>query len=101
MSTTVSMSKAVLFPTIQFREQKQVHFKQFSLTQVRSLNIKTDLFQAIQFSITTQIISVWPIDRTLSGTTTPDLSGPRSDGNEELLRIPQSSSFTKPSPSKC
>ena len=28
---------------------------------------------------------IWTIDRTLSGTTTPGLSGPVSDGNEVVL----------------
>ena len=31
-----------------------------------SLNVKTVLFQAIHFSISTQFSSIWPIDRTLS-----------------------------------
>ena len=35
---------------------------------------------------------IWPIDRTLSNVTTPDQSGPESDGNEEVLHIPQTSS---------
>ena len=34
-----------------------------------------------------------PIDRTLSGATTPDQSGPGSDGNEGVLCIPQISSI--------
>ena len=38
--------------------------------------------------------SIRPIDRTLSGATTPDQSGPGSEGNEGVLRIPQSSSIT-------
>ena len=37
----------------------------------------------------------------LLGDTTPGQSGPRSDGNKEVLRIPQSSSFTGASPSDC
>ena len=37
----------------------------------------------------------------LSGATTPDLSGPGSDGNEGVLRIPQSSSTAGTSPSDC
>ena len=40
-------------------------------------------------------ISIWPINRTLGQ------SGPGSDGNEELLHIPQNSSLTGPSPSDC
>ena len=35
--------------------------------------------------------SIWAIDRTLSGTTTPGQSGPGSDGNQEVLCILQSS----------
>ena len=45
-----------------------------------SLNDKTVLFQAIQFSIKIQYSSIWP---------NPGQSGPRSDGNEEVLRIPE------------
>ena len=38
--------------------------------------------------------STWPIDRTLSGATTPGQSGPGSDGNERVLqRALQSSSI--------
>ena len=73
--------------------------------------LKTVLFQAIQFSISTQskyqkqfyfkqlsinahFSSICAIDRTLSGTTTPAQSGSGSDGNEELLHIPQSFNIT-------
>ena len=38
--------------------------------------------------------SIWPIDKTLSGATIPDQGRPRSDGNERVLCIPQSSSIT-------
>ena len=31
--------------------------------------------------------SIWPIDRTLSGATTPGQSRPRSDGIERVFRI--------------
>ena len=41
------------------------------------------------------------IDSSLSGATTPRQSGPGSDGNEGILRIPQSSSITGVSPSDC
>ena len=40
--------------------------------------------------------SIWPIDRTQSGQ-----NGPESDGNERILRIPQSSRITGGSPSDC
>ena len=78
---------------------KQFYFKQFSIVSVRSLNVKTVLFQTIQFSINTQFSSIWPIDRPLSDATIPGLSIPGSDGNKGVLRIPQSSSITGISPS--
>ena len=43
--------------------------------------------------------SIWPIDRTLSGATTSDQSEPESNGNEEVLCVPQS--ITVASPSDC
>ena len=58
-------------------------------------------FETIQFSISTQFSSIWPIDRTLTGATTPVQSWPGSNGNEEILRIPQSSSITGTSLSGC
>ena len=57
-------------------------------------------FQTIQFSKSTQFSSIWPIDRALSGPTTLGQGGPGSDGNEEVLRIPQSFSITEASPSE-
>ena len=45
--------------------------------------------------------SIRPIDRILSGVTTPSQNGPGNDGNEEILCIPQSSSVTGASPSDC
>ena len=64
------------------------------------LNDQTVLFQAIQF-VCNQLkcqTSIWPIDRTLSGVTTPGQSGPRSNGNAGVLCIPQSTSITGSSP---
>ena len=43
--------------------------------------------------------SIYLIDRTLSGATTPGQSGLGSDVNEEVFYIPQRSSVTGPSPS--
>ena len=40
--------------------------------------------------------SIWLIDKTLSGATTPGQSGPRSDGNEEVLRIPKAPALLEP-----
>ena len=41
------------------------------------------------------------MDTALSGATTPGQRGPGSDGNEEVLHIPQSSSTAVTSPSDC
>ena len=86
--STVSMSKTVLIQTIQFSISTQI-------------KVKIVLFQAIQISVSTQFSSIWPIARTLSGNTTVGLRGPKSDGNEEVLCIPQSSCITETSPSEC
>ena len=58
---------------------------------------KTVLFQTIQYSISTQFFSIWPIDKNLSGATTPGQSGRVSHGNEEVFNIPQSSIITRES----
>ena len=47
--------------------------------------------QAIQFSINTQFSCIWPIDVNLSGAIILGQSGPGSNGNKLILRIPQSS----------
>ena len=62
---------------------------------------KTVLYQTIQFSISTQFSSIWPIDRSLSDAITLGLSGHGSDGNVGVLRIPQNSSITGTLPSGC
>ena len=54
-----------------------------------------------QFCISMQFSSIWPIDRTLSDTTTPGQSGPGSDGNKGVLCISQSSSIAGALPSDC
>ena len=41
------------------------------------------------------------MNRVLSGTTTPGQSGPASNGNKGVLRIPRSPSITVTSPSDC
>ena len=63
------------------------------------LNVKTVLLPTIQFSISTEFSSIWPIDRTLAGVTTPDKSVLGSNGNEGVLQIPQNSCSTEVSPS--
>ena len=62
---------------------------------------KTVPFQTIQCNISTRFSSIWPIDRTLLGATTPGQSEPWSDSNEGVLCIPKSSSITGTSPSDC
>ena len=71
------------------------------------LFVETDLFQTNQFCIktnfkcqncpvSTQFASIRPIDRTLSGATTPAQSGPGSDGNERVLCIPSTQAKLEP-----
>ena len=79
--------------------------------QHTELNVKTVLFQIIQFSISTQFkyknsklskprfSSISPIDRTLSVATTHGQSGPGSDGNKGVFRNPQSSNIIATEPS--
>ena len=59
------------------------------------------LFQLIHFTISSHFTSTWPIDRILSGATTPGQSGSGSKDNEGVLRIPQSSTITGTSPWDC
>ena len=66
---------------------KHFYLKQFSLAELYSLDVKTVLFQTIQFSKSMQFISIWPIDWTLSSATILGQSGPGSDGNKGILRI--------------
>ena len=121
--------KTVIFQTIQFsmskqfKCQKQFYFKLFSLVNkvkwfqvllctlnnsikhhlffYTQFNVKTVLFQAIQFSISAQFSSIWPKDITLSGTTTLGQCGPGSDSKKGVLRIPQNSNITGVSPPDC
>ena len=70
------------------------------------LNIKTVLFQTIQFSVSNFFMHSIKVkkflsDTTLLGPTTLSQSGPMSDGNKGILRIPQSSSITRASSSGC
>ena len=62
---------------------------------------KPVLFQTIHFCISTKFSFIWPIDRSLSGATTPGQSGPGNSGNEGVLPISQTSSITRTSPSDC
>ena len=51
--------------------------------------------------MSTKFIYIWPTEKTLSGATTPDQSGPGSDGNKGVLCIFQRSSISWASPSDC
>ena len=75
------MSKTFLFQAIQF-----------------SLTV---LIQMIQFSISMQLVLFNPKIGPFSGATILGQSGPGSNGNEGVLRIPQSSCITLTSPSNC
>ena len=77
---------------------------QFQTNQCRismQFNVKTVLFQVIQFSISTHFCSIWLIDRNPSGATTPGNSIPGSDDNEGVFSIPKSSNITVTSPLVC
>ena len=87
-----------LFESFQFSISTQFVFLLFVYTQ---LNLKTVLFQANQCTMSTQFSSNKPIDRIQPGATTLEPSGPGSDGNEGVLRIPQSSSISEASPWDC
>ena len=62
---------------------KQFYFKQFSFSVSMQLSCQTIQSQR------TQVIFIWPVERTLSGATTPVQSEPGSDDNEKVLRILQ------------
>ena len=62
---------------------------------------KTVLFQTIQFSTSTLINSIQPIDRTLLSVTNTGQSRSGSDSKKRVLRIPQSSNVTRASSSDC
>ena len=65
------------------------------------LNVETVLSQTKQFNISAHCSSFLPIERTLSGATTPGKSGLWRVGNKGVLCIPQSPSITGASPSDC
>ena len=79
---------------------------QLNISHLFSYSWKIKLFQATQFSVSHLFAlslmsnsSIWPIDWTLSGTSTLGQSRPGSDGNEGVRHIPQSSNITGASPS--
>ena len=63
--------------------------------------MKTVLFQAIQFNLSTQFSSILQIDRNSWRASTLGHSGLGSNGDEGAPHIPQSSSITGTSPLDC
>ena len=86
--------QTVLFQTIPFSISTVfcLHTVEWS-----SRTIPNNSFE-INNTVYTSHKSFWPIDRTLSGATTP-CQTPGSDNNEKVLSIPQNSSITIASPS--
>ena len=78
---------------------KEFSFEHLSLAEVRTLRVKTVLFEAIQFSISTKFSSIGAIVWTLSGATISRQNWPWSDSNEEVLCILQNSRVTGSLPS--
>ena len=80
---TVYLWKSFLFQVIQFSQTDLFQTIQFSMsTQVKYQPV---LFQVIQFNISMQFSFIWTIHRTLPGATTPGQGVPGSDGNERVL----------------
>ena len=93
----LSLAKVQYFGYTQLNVKTILFQIQFSI--IHRLNAETILFQTIQFSISTQFSSIWPIDRTLSVATTPGQRGPGSNGNKGVFRNPQNASITEASTS--
>ena len=56
--TQLNVKKQSYFKQFSSAYKKMFHFKQLSLAWARCLNVKTILFQAIQFSIIAQFSSI-------------------------------------------
>ena len=67
-----------------FLDKSAVLFQIIQFCVSRVSISRTVLFQEMQFSLSTQFSSIWPIRCYNSGQ-----SGPESDGNKNVLRIPQ------------
>ena len=90
------MSKTFLFQAIKSNSSNSNNSVKHKYA-VSSIQLsQTVLIQTIQLSISMQLVLF-----TLSGATIPGQSGPGSNGNEGVLRIPQSNSNTGTSPSDC
>ena len=92
--------KAVLFQIIQWSRSTQFKCK-YGLI-VRNISISSYSVYSNNSGLHKYAVSsILPIDRALSGANTPGQSGPGSNGNEGVLRIPQSSSTAGTSTSDC
>ena len=103
MSTQFNCQKHFYFKLFKFGQTVLFQTIQFSISIVfvyKQLNVRTSSI-SVQFSISTHIGSIWPINRALSGASTLGQSGPGSNGNEGVLCIPQSSSIIRTSTSDC
>ena len=78
---------------------KQLYFKEFSLAEIGSLNIKTVQLEVIQFGISAHFSYIWPIDNIQLVVFSLGQCGPWSDCNEWVIRIPQTSIIKGTSPS--
>ena len=78
---------------------KQFNFKQSNLTWIYSLNIQLKVKKGNSKKFI--LVFIFTHKMTLSGATTSGQTGPRSDGNEGVLCIPQSSSITEASTLDC
>ena len=72
---------------------KQFYSKNM-ITLSKQFKFQIIIFQAIQYSISTQFSSIRPIDRTLSVTIITGQSEPGSHGSEGVLSLSQNSSLT-------
>ena len=62
---------------------------------------KTDIFQTIQFSVSTLLSSIWPLDKSLQALPLRARVDLRAMAINDIFRIPQSSSITGVLPSDC
>ena len=94
------LMKIVLFQTIQFSISTQLKCKYNLIVKNISISNYSVLRKTTPFGISMPLVLFNPY-RALSSANTPDESGPRSDGNEGVLRIPLSSRITGTLPSDC
>ena len=101
----VRLHKFKCFQALLCITKNSIQYQSFAYTQLNDeiLLLLTTHFGEINclHSVWMWNSFIWPIDRTLLGATTLGQSGPGSEGNECVVRIPQSCSITGSSPSDC